>query len=225
MRMRHKKNLEPRLEEVREYFIPAVAEDLNYANAGKEQHFFDFAELFGREAPVYLEIGSGKGQFICELALQHPENNYIAVEKVSDVIVMGAEKVKKAGLTNVLFARCGAEYLPSFIPPHSIAGIYLNFSPPYPKNRHEAHRLTNRRFLDIYRDLLAPGAEIHQKTDNMHYFEYSIAEFSQAGYALKNISLDLHNSDFEGNIMTEYETRFVGLGQPIYRLEAYLPEE
>jgi len=224
MRMRHKKNLEPRLEAVQDYFVTAEAEDLNYANAGSVKTYFDYAEIFGRSAPVYLEIGCGKGQFITELAKRHPENNYLAVEKVSNVIVMGAEKAQAAGLTNLKFVRCGAEYLPQFIPPKSIAGIYLNFSDPQPKKSYASHRLTHPRFLSLYQTILEPGAEIHQKTDNMHFFEYSLESFSQNGWGLKNVSLDLHNSGFEGNIMTEYETRFVNLGQPIYRLEAVRPE-
>ena len=222
MRMRKKKNLEPRLAAVADYFLDASSDDPNAKTAILEKRYFDYEAIFGNDHPVYLEIGCGKGQFIAELAARHPENNYIAVEKVSNVIVMAAERAKAAGLSNVKFALCGAEYLPKFLPDHSIAGIYLNFSCPYPKNTYANHRLTNARFLGIYKDLLAPGAEIHQKTDNMHFFEYSIEEFSKSGYRLKNISLDLHHSDFEGNIVTEYEARFAGQGYPIYRLEAYL---
>lgn len=222
MRMRKKKNLEPRMAAVADYFLDASSDDPNAKTAVLVKKYFDYEEIFGNDHPVYLEIGCGKGQFIAELAARHPENNYIAVEKVSNVIVMAAERAKAAGLDNVRFALCGAEYLPKFIPDHTIAGIYLNFSCPYPKNTYANHRLTNARYLGIYKDLLAPGAEIHQKTDNMHFFEYSIEEFSKSGYRLKNISLDLHHSDFEGNIVTEYEARFAGQGYPIYRLEAYL---
>ena len=111
---------------------------------------------------------------------------------------------------------------PKFIPEKSIELLYLNFSCPYPKARYARHRLTHRFFLDIYRSLLKDGAEIHQKTDNMHFFEFSIEEYSAANYKIRNVSLDLHNSDFEGNIVTEYEKRFSDLGQPIYRLEATL---
>jgi len=94
----------------------------------------------------------------------------------------------------------------------------------YPKgvNKYASHRLTHHRFLEIYKRLMKKGAQIHQKTDNMHFFEFSIEQFSANGFALENVSLDLHNSGFEGNIMTEYEERFVNLGQPIYRLEAVL---
>ena len=108
------------------------------------------------------------------------------------------------------------------LPDGTIERLYLNFSCPFPKKKYENHRLTNKAFLKLYEMMLAPAAEIHQKTDNMHFFEYSIGELSDYGFTIKNVSLDLHNSDFEGNIVTEYEKRFSDLGQPIYRLEAYL---
>lgn len=225
MRMRKKKNLAPRLSACADYFLPAETDDLNYESVSAGPAYFDLGDVFGRQAPLYLEIGAGKGQFICQMAARFPERNFIAVEKVSNVIVTAAETAQSMGLTNVRFARCGAEYLERFLPPHSVSGIYLNFSSPYPKNSYESHRLTNRKFLEIYRNLLKPGAVIEQKTDNMHFFEYSIEQFSAAGYRLRNISLDLHNSSFEGNIVTEYEARFSSQGFPIYRLEAYLKEE
>ncbi|MBQ8063007.1 MAG: tRNA (guanosine(46)-N7)-methyltransferase TrmB [Clostridia bacterium] len=224
MRMRNKKNLKPRLEAVADYLLDATSEDPNAKTAVLVKEYFDYEAIFGNDHPVYLEVGCGKGQFIVELAARHPEYNYIAVEKVANVIVTAAERAKEAGLQNVKFALCGAEYLPKFLPEQSIAGIYLNFSCPYPKNTYANHRLTNQRFLVIYKELLAPGAVIEQKTDNMHFFEYSLEEFTKGGYRLQNISLDLHHSDFEGNIVTEYEQRFSSQGYPIYRLEAYLPE-
>ena len=100
--------------------------------------------------------------------------------------------------------------------------IFLNFSCPFPKKSHASHRLTSPTFLKLYKELLCENGEIHQKTDNQQLFEYSLEQLSQFGFALKNISLDLHNSDFKGNIVTEYEQRFVSLGQPIYRLEAHI---
>jgi tRNA (guanine-N7-)-methyltransferase len=109
--------------------------------------------------------------------------------------------------------------------PQSIARIFLNFSCPFPKAAYATHRLTHLRFLEIYKRIMKKDAEIHQKTDNMHFFEFSLEQLSLGGFALKNISLDLHNSGFEGNIETEYEHRFASLGQPIYRLEAFIAEE
>ena len=111
--------------------------------------------------------------------------------------------------------------LESYIPAGCIGRIYLNFSCPFPKKSYASHRLTHRRFLEIYSVLLKPHAEIHQKTDNRNFFEFSLEEFSDCGWTMKNISLDLHASDFEDNIVTEYEKRFSEQGFPIYRLEAY----
>ncbi len=197
-------------------------EDRHFQRAVEEKEYLDFEKLFGSKKPIQLEIGAGKGQFCCELASREPETNIIAVEKSSNVIVDAAEKAIFLGLPNLILLRCDAEYLEKYIPEGSVSRIYLNFSCPFPKKSYAAHRLTHRKFLNIYKRLMAPGAEIHQKTDNREFFEFSIEELSECGFTLKNVSLDLHNSGFEGNIVTEYEKRFSDLGQPIYRLEAYL---
>lgn len=220
MRMRKKKYLSERLEAVSDLILDTDREEKDFEKATEIKEYFNFAEIFGNSNPIELEIGCGKGQFICELAKRHPEINYIAVEKERNVVVGAVEKVKKAGLTNVRFIAGCAQYLPRFIPDGSISRIYLNFSCPYPKEKYRKHRLTHSFFLKIYRRLLVENGEIHQKTDNMHFFEFSIEQLSLEGYIIKNVSLDLHNSDFEGNIVTEYEKRFSDLGQPIYRLEA-----
>ena len=220
MRMRHKKNLETRLENVSDYLLTLRNESKNFAEAKNERHLLDFAALFENDNPVYLEIGGGKGGFAVAFAEQNPDKNILMVEKISDVIVVGCEKAKEKELKNIKFASCAAEYLESFIPENSIETIFLNFSCPYPKNTYENHRLTNERFLNMYKPLLKDDAPICQKTDNMHFFEYSIESFSKAGFIITNVSLDLHNSDFEGNIETEYEHKFASQGFPIYRLEA-----
>ena len=220
MRMRRKKHLEERLAECGDMIIYMDREDRNFEVKDTES-ILGFEELFGNSNPVELEIGCGKGQFICELAQRQPDTNFLAVEKASNVIVDAADKAIKLGLKNVRFLRGGAEYLESYIPAGSIGRIYLNFSCPFPKKSYASHRLTHRRFLAIYEKLLKPHAEIHQKTDNRNFFEFSLEEFSDCGWTLKNISLDLHASDFEGNIVTEYEQRFSEQGFPIYRLEAY----
>ena len=222
MRMRKKKYLEKRLEECGDYLIQMQTEDKNFITALQNKTYLNFSELFGNDNPVHLEIGCGKGQFACEIAKRNPNINYLAVEKSANVIVVAAEAANAQGIPNVRFLKGGAEYLPCFIPDGSVERIYLNFSCPYPKNRYANHRLTHRNFLAIYRALMTENAEIHQKTDNKHFFEFSIEQLSENGFTLKNISLDLHNSDFEGNIVTEYEKRFSDLGQPIYRLEAYI---
>lgn len=222
MRMRRKKYLDERLAECGDYLISMQTDDKNFITAIQNKTYLNFREMFGNDNPVHLEIGCGKGQFACEIARRNPDINYLAVEKSANVIVVAAEAAKAQGITNLRFLKGGAEYLPCFIPDNSIERIYLNFSCPYPKKRYANHRLTHKNFLRIYRQIMTEKAEIHQKTDNMHFFEFSIEQLSQNGFKLKNISLDLHNSDFEDNIMTEYEQRFTDLGQPIYRLEAEL---
>jgi tRNA (guanine-N7-)-methyltransferase len=225
MRPRHKKNIEARLEAVSDYYIVLRNESLNHNDVKNEKHLLDLKELFGNDNPVYLEVGAGKGQFGCTFAQQNPDKNILCVEKVRDVIVLGCEKAKEMGLKNIKFVDCAAEYLPSFLPEKSFETIFLNFSCPFPKKKYAAHRLTHERFLNIYKELLKDGAPIFQKTDNMHFFEFSIESFSKNGFELSNISLDLHNSDFEGNIVTEYEERFSSQGFPIYRLEARLKKD
>lgn len=224
MRMRRKARLDERLEECRGTgrLLILNVEDRHFQRAVEEKEYLDFPALFGNGNPVVLEIGAGKGQFCCELAQREPNVNILAVEKASNVIVDAAEKIISLGIKNAVALRCDAEYLEKYIPEHSVSRIYLNFSCPFPKKSYAAHRLTQRKFLEIYKKLLAPGAEIHQKTDNREFFEFSLEEFSQSGFTLKNISLDLHKSGFEGNIETEYERRFSEQGLPIYRLEAFL---
>lgn len=225
MRMRHKKNLEKRLDAASEYLITLRTDSKNHNEAKNESHIIDLKEIFGNDNPVYLEIGGGKGQFACIFAEQNPDSNMLCIEKISDVIVLACEKAQKMGLKNVKFVSCDAEYLEAFLPQKSFETIFLNFSCPYPKKSYANHRLTNGRFLEKYKPLLKDGAPIIQKTDNMHFFEYSIEEFSKSGFEISNVSLDLHNSDFEGNIVTEYESRFVAQGMPIYRLEARLKKD
>lgn len=219
MRMRRKKNLEPRLESCNEYIIEVPEERLEYGKE-PEKHLIDIEALFGNCNPLRLEIGCGKGQFAMEIAKQNPDINFIAVEINRNVIVQACEKAKREELKNLKFLILGAEKLDLYIPEKSVELIYLNFSCPFPKKRYAKHRLTHENFLEIYKRILKDGAAIHQKTDNMHFFEFSIEQFSKCGFTLSNVSLDLHNSDFEGNIVTEYEKRFSDMGMPIYRLEA-----
>lgn len=220
MRMRRKKNLEERLAACSDLLIECENEDLNYENAEKEKKLIDFEALFGNSNRIMLEVGCGKGAFACTYAEQHPDVNVLAVERTANVIVTACETATQKNLSNIKFMKCTAEYLLSYIPEHSISEINLNFSCPFPKSKYAKHRLTHKQFLDIYKRIMKKDAVIFQKTDNMHFFEFSIESLSQNGFKLSNISLDLHNSDFEGNIVTEYEKRFSDMGMPIYRLEA-----
>ncbi len=222
MRMRKKRNLEAQISACGEILWMPRRQELNIQKALEHKEYIDFASVFGSRK-VELEIGCGKGGFICEMAARRPDTGFLAVEVSKNVIVEGCKKALALGLTNVRFLNCAAELLPCFLPPQSIQKLYLNFSCPYPKHTYASHRLTHPRFLQSYRQYLAPGVEIHQKTDNMHFFEYSIEQFSRCGYKIKNVSLDLHNSSWQKeNIMTEYETKFSQMGLPIYRLEAEL---
>ena len=225
MRMRKKKHLDERLNDVKDILYISNCEDRNFNTAINKKDYLNMNEMFGNDNPLVLEIGCGKGKFAAEYAKAHPEINYLAVEKDPNVIVSACEKAKAENLKNLRFLECPAEYLQRHIKDNSVDLIFLNFSCPFPKKKYASHRLTSPRFLNIYRNILSLKGEIHQKTDNMHFFEYSLEQFSVQNFALKNISLDLHKSDFENNIETEYEAKFSSLGQPIFRLEAYIKED
>lgn len=222
MRMKRKKNLDERIDASQDYLTIMKNESLNYNDALNENHIINLKELFGNDKPVYLEVGSGKGQFGCTFAKQNPDKNILCVERNRNVLILAIDSAREMELDNIRFLCGTAEYLPSYIGENTVEEIYLNFSCPFPKHKHIAHRLTNPRFLEIFKRIMKPDGVICQKTDNMHFFEYSLEQFSACGFKLSNISLDLHGSDFEGNIVTEYEHKFSSMGCPIYRLEARL---
>ena len=225
MRIRKKKHLEQRLAAVGNRLFLCDLEDRDFRTAVMTPDFLPLKEWFGRSAPLFLEIGCGKGGFAAEFARRNPNINLLAVEKNANVIVEACERAEREGLSNLCFLKCSAEYLPKYIPPKSVERIFLNFSCPFPKTRYASHRLTHPRFLKLYKSLCIPGAEIHQKTDNRLLFEFSLEAFSKEGFRLQHISLDLHHSNFEDNIETEYEQKFSSMGLPIYRLEAVVREE
>lgn len=184
---------------------------------GKWQSFFQ------NEHPIYIEVGTGKGQFVTEMAKAHPQINFIGVEIQTSVAVVAMQKMKESGQKNVALIREDVAKLLDFFEEKELARVYINFTDPWPKNRHEKRRLTYSSFLAIYHQLMGDQGEIFLKTDNQGLFEYSLNSFSAYGCRLKNITFDLHHSDYEGNIMTEYEERFYKRGIPIYRCEAILP--
>ncbi len=181
-----------------------------------------FSELFKNTNEIHLELGCGKGAFISEMARLHPDKNFIAFEKVKDVLVMAAEKLTADPLPNVYLVLGDAKDLPDIFEKGEVSRIYLNFSDPWPKHKQEKRRLTHKNFLSLYREILKQDGAVFFKTDNQKLFEFSLNEFCGEGFFLQNITFDLHNSKFEGNVMTEYEKRFSEEGFPIYRLEAYL---
>ena len=179
-------------------------------------------ELFNNENPLYLEIGMGKGKFITELALLHPENNYIGIEKYSSVLVRALEKRDgQPEITNLYYIRMDAEELTECFEKDEVSGIYLNFSDPWPKDRHAKRRLTSRQFLAKYDQVLKPEGVVEFKTDNRMLFDFSLEEIPEAGWQILASAYDLHNSEMNvGNIMTEYEERFSEKGNPIHKLIA-----
>lgn len=175
---------------------------------------------FKHVQPIHLEIGSGKGRFIIEMAKTHPEINYIAMEVQTSVAVRILELQLEEQVDNLQILNADGGSVTDFFAPEEIERIYLNFSDPWPKSRHEKRRLTSPGFLAEYQEVLIKDGEIHFKTDNRGLFEYSLCAMSQFGMQFHYMSLDLHQSKMIGNIMTEYEEKFSAKGHPIYRLEA-----
>ncbi len=178
--------------------------------------------IFGNDHPIHAEIGMGKGKFIMQLAARNPQINYIGIEKYSSVLLRALEKRNEVELPNLYFIRFDAEYINDIFAPEELSGVYLNFSDPWPKDRHARRRLTSREFLARYDKCLKKEGEVIFKTDNRPLFEFSLEEAKEAGWELKDVTFDLHHSEFaEGNVMTEYEERFSALGNPIHKLIAY----
>lgn len=177
--------------------------------------------VFGNDHPLYIEVGMGKGRFITELAMHHPENNYVGIEKYSSVLLRALEKREQLPeLTNLVFLRMDAEELPEVFGKDEVAGIYLNFSDPWPKDRHAKRRLPSREFLARYDQILKPDGKVEFKTDNRGLFEFALEEAKEADWSVEQYTFDLHHNDemVQGNIMTEYEERFSAQGNPICKM-------
>lgn len=223
MRMRKKRNFDARMEACGDLLLARGANGiLNMQEAARSYRaLIDFSVVFGNDNPVALEIGCGKGGFVCALAKENLGVNYLALEKMSNVILTPMEEVKRQGIENIRFLNIRAECLPCYIPEGSLDCIYLNFSTPLPKLGYATQRLTHRNFLEMYKKLLKKGGRILQKTDDRDFFEFSLEEFRACGFDLKNVTFDLHeNGNPSWNIVTEYEQKWVERGLPIHRLEA-----
>ncbi len=184
-----------------------------------------WSEVFQRPAPVHIEIGMGKGQFLLELARRNPQINYVGIERYSSVLVHPVRKMNEldlagAPLTNVILLRMDAEQLTDIFAPGEVEHIYLNFSDPWPKDRHAKRRLPGRVFLGRYAQVLAPGGCVEFKTDNRSLFDFALEETKEAGWVIDAYTYDLHHDSSmnEGNIMTEYEAKFSAQGNPICKL-------
>lgn len=175
---------------------------------------------FEKVQPIHIEVGSGMGRFITEMAKAHPEINYIGIERDKNVMIRIVEKAIEQDIKNLRLLTIDAEKLTEIFNPGEIDRIYLNFSDPWPKTRHAKRRLTHANFLSVYKTILKDDGEIHFKTDNQGLFEFSIESMSQFGMKLKNINLNLHDNEPADNIKTEYEEKFSAKGFRINRLEA-----
>lgn len=179
-------------------------------------------ERFGNDHPIHVEIGTGKGQFILEMAKRHPEINFVGVELQTSVLFVVLEKQLVEKLRNLQLVQFDALEISDVFENGEVAEVYLNFSDPWPKNRHEKRRLTHPQFLKNYERILAPTGDLRMKTDNRSLFEYSLVSFSQTNWTLQEVSLDLHADEDDENIRTEYEEKFSKRGHLI-RLGVFAP--
>ena len=196
-----------------------IVKNNSYVLNNPKEYRGHFNEVFGNDNPIHLEIGMGKGNFLISRALNNPDINFIGIEKYTSIVARALKKLEDLKVPNLKIINGDALELNEIFD-KEISTIYLNFSDPWPKKRHEKRRLTYKTFLDTFKQILPEHGEIHFKTDNRGLFEYSLVSFSQYGMTLKGVWLDLHASDFEGNVMTEYEKKFSSKGQVIYRVEA-----
>lgn len=180
-------------------------------------------QFFKNSNPIHIEIGMGKGRFLTALAKQNPNINYIGIERYDSVLVRALEKREQEEEISNLFYLCeDAKNITETFETGEIARIYLNFSDPWPKDRHAKRRLTSKEFFARYDQILAKEGEVMFKTDNRILFDFSLEQVPEAGWSLKDVTFDLHHSEYaQGNIMTEYEEKFSSLGNPIFRLVAY----
>ncbi|MDE5716223.1 MAG: tRNA (guanosine(46)-N7)-methyltransferase TrmB [Lachnospiraceae bacterium] len=176
-------------------------------------------EIFGNDCPIRIEIGMGKGRFIMDLAKMNPNINYVGIEKYSSVLIRGIQKLEAEPLPNLYFIRMEAEEITSVFAEGEVERIYLNFSDPWPKDRHAKRRLPSREFLRRYDEILIPDGVIEFKTDNRDLFQFALEELETAGWKILQMTEDLHSNAqmMEGNVMTEYEERFSSKGNPIYK--------
>lgn len=209
MRLRHIPGAEQIIEE-----SPFVIQEPEQKKGG-------WRDVFGDDHPIRIEVGMGKGRFITELAAQNPDVNYIGIERYSTVLVKALRKREQLELPNLYYMCIDARKLAEIFAPEEVERIYLNFSDPWPKDRHANRRLTSPPFMKVYDEILAKAGQVEFKTDNRGLFEYSLQAIPEAGWRITEQTFDLHHSDMaEGNVMTEYESKFAAEGKPICKLVA-----
>ena len=210
MRLRKKQWVRPELEESN-LFLPRAS-----VNKGK------WNEVFGNSNPIYLELGCGRGKFLVEHTLNNPDINYVAIDLKDEVLIYGLHKLQENNLENARLTAMNIDFIEDVFEKDEVSKIYINFCNPWPKDRHNKRRLTHTRFLSKYKTFLKPGCEVWFKTDDTDLFNASQEYFKESGFEIEFLTYDLHKSDFEGNIMTEYETKFTGLGMKTMCLTARL---
>lgn len=198
-----------------------IAEN-NYCIPETEEAKGKWHSIFGNEHPIHIEIGMGKGKFIMTLAKQNPQINYVGIEKYSSVLLRGLQKLEEEPLDNIRFIRMDAENICEMFDRDEVEHIYLNFSDPWPKDRHAKRRLTSRQFFALYHQILKNDGVVEFKTDNASLFDFSLEEVKEAGWKLDAFTRDLHHDETmnQGNVMTEYEEKFSAKGNPIHKLIA-----
>ncbi|MGL4107121.1 tRNA (guanosine(46)-N7)-methyltransferase TrmB [Clostridium sp. LP20] len=179
-------------------------------------------EEFGNNNPIHLELGCGRGGFLTQNCLRYPNINHVAVDLKDEVLVCALRNVQEAEVANARLVALNISFIADLFEKDEIEKLYINFCNPWPKDRHNKRRLTHTRFLTEYKKFLKPGSEVWFKTDDTDLFNDSQEYFKECGFRIDFITYDLHNSDFENNIMTEYETKFTGLGMKTMCLTATL---
>ena len=215
----HKKgHLEERLKDCGDILIVADLKNKDMRSAVNEKRYLDFKSIFKNDNPVRLEIGCGKGKFIAETAKLNPDINFVACEKISNVIIDACERVKRERIKNVFFLNCAAEVLEKYFGCKTVEQIYLNFSNPLPKEGYKKQRLTHPRFLEIYKKILIDGGGIVQKTDDRDFYLFSKESYLSCGFEITGYTEDLKNNPAAGDVETEHEKLFKERGKPIFRI-------
>lgn len=197
-----------------------AVEKSTYVVSNPEKYKGKFSTIFNNDDPIHIEIGMGKGDFIIRMAKENPNINFIGIEKYDSVLVRAITKVENEKIKNLRFIRMDAVNI-EHVFDHEIDTIYLNFSDPWPKVRHEKRRLTSLEFLNRYKNIFKDKNHIIMKTDNRRLFEYSIISFVNHGFKINDISLNLYDDHVKDNVPTEYEIKFSTLGYPIYKIDVY----
>ncbi len=216
--MRKKGNLDTRIKECGDILLASEGTFTNVKEYIKQKEYIDYKKVFNNDNPIYLDIGCGLGGFAIEFAKQNPNINLIAIEMFSNVIIGAIDKAAKENLLNLRFLNIRCECLEKFIKDESIEKIFLNFSNPLHNKSDEKQRLTNQRFLDIYKKLLTKDGIICQKTDDKDFFEYSLQSFKDCGYIILDECWDLAKLNDKDNIVTEHEQKYIVQGKTIYRV-------